>query len=153
MTAEEKRQYIKDHHDKMTVKQMAAEIKCHDSLIRPILKDLGLVALSDLDILKNVIRENSGKTAQEIAALIYRTVNYVTSVAKQLGVTLKSPDKVAKTEESNELTDEQKENLNRMADYLGYGGARPREHFKESYTQTSSPYGFADNLRGIKTKS
>lgn len=156
MTPAEKQKFIVANYQKMTIKQMAAELNYADCMVSRCLRKLGLKALAGPEILKNLILANTDKTAQEIADMRGCSPNYVTSMAKEMGVVLKAIEKPAvqnEAKESIELTPEQQEKLGRMANMLGYGEIKKHERIKEHYTQTSSPFGFADTLRGIKTRS
>lgn len=160
-TAEQVKEFVRINHHLMTVKEMAEEVGRTSNTIGLICKDLGVVAISELDRKKEAIIANQHLTCEEIAQLINSDHWYIRKLANEMNIFIhteesKRLEEKAKQEQIIAITPIEKwpeEHLQYVNELTGYTPPHKRKvpikRVNEPYTQTGTQ--FTDELRGIKT--
>lgn len=123
-------QYLTNNHKKFTAREMAEELSLPLSKIQKTLSNMGLKALSPAERIKIFITDNPQAYVEDIAVLCEVSPNRIWILAKEAGIALKHRPK------------EKQEKY----------GAIAMKRFSDGYTQTGSPFGLADEVKGLKIK-
>lgn len=152
------KQYIAINRWFMTTKEMAEELGVPMYIVNNTLSKNKWKAVNDSERIREYLSANPGADYKEVATMFGKTLQLVYKIAKELKEEgFVAPQKIASPEpepvDPGPLSEQRKEWLEWAADE-GYGVTpKPREdRLKEAYTQSGSPYGFADELRKIKTR-
>lgn len=145
------KQYIAINRWYMTTKEMAQELGVPVIKVSGILSYNKWTAISEADRVREYIRDNPGTPVEDIAKKFNRTIYQVNALAAEVGIKLKRRPVEPEPENKCPVP---REKLMDWARQEGYGVVMPprQDRLKEAYTQSGSPYGFADELRKIKTK-
>lgn len=147
------KQYIAINRWFMTTKEMAEELGVPMYIVNNTLSKNKWKAVNDSERIREYLSANPGADYKEVAAMFGKTLQLVYKIAKELKEEgFVAPQKITEPVDRGPLCEQGKEWLEWSSDE-GYGVIpKPREdRLKEAYTQSGSPYGFADELRKIKT--
>lgn len=130
------KQFIEINRHLMTTREMADELGVTVPVVNGILVKNKWRARSEADRAREFILKNTDKSQEWIAYKLGYTIENIKSLCKGLGIKLKTEEQI-KTEQHDELLKETTvKKVNRV---------------KEAYTQSGSPFGLADKLRGVVT--
>lgn len=150
------KQFIAINRWLMTSREMSEDLGVPMHIVNNTLSKNKWKAVNDSDRIREYLSANPGVDYKEVAAKFDKTLQLVYKIAKELKEEgFVAPEKITNPERVSDpgpLSEQRKEWLEWAADE-GYGViSKPREdRLKEAYTQSGSPYGFADELRKIKT--
>lgn len=147
------KQYIAINRWFMTSKEMAEELGIPITHVQNMMAKNKWKAVNDSDRIREYLIANPDADFKEVATMFGKTLQLVYVVAKKLKEEgFVAPQKITEPVDPGPLSEQRKEWLE-WAEEEGYGVIpKPREdRLKEAYTQSGSPYGFADELRKIKT--
>lgn len=128
---------VETHKDYMTMKDMSEEFGISYRQIYDycVAKEIKLLTYAEINT--NYIRHMAAhKTKEQMATIIGVTVGYIHELAKREGITLMATPRRYMDEDTGIM-------INAL---LSIEEPKKVERIKETYTQTGSPYGIADEI-------
>jgi hypothetical protein len=132
----------------MGVSDMAKELDIPHPSFVAICDEAGL-AVRQADWCKEYIVANPGKLLDEYAALLNVKPDSIKKYLRELDLPIVTGRTLGPQKDFTMSDEEIAEGCDRLARKIGYAVPMRRERIKDKYNQSSSPFGFADELRGL----
>lgn len=156
------RRYIIDNASHKTTKEMAVDLKLKVHAVWSQCQQLGIKPITNRQRIADYIKANPSATLEAVAKKFGYTVANIRLIAADVRVSLKTHKQALSLSEKKEVKiakmqeREVKPFSRRVNEYLnetfGAVSFEPRKRIKDVYNQSGSPFGLADQLRGLKIK-
>lgn len=160
--------FILSHFKELSITQMATELGLSQAAISTYCNRLDVKPITEKQQRLNFIKDNPTLSPEKVAdALKIHPVSAMRLMKEAFGIKpkpqkrelptkpepyIKSPQAKKETVEEDDILPVAKSDgkLAEMGHSIGYGGRKGIKGFKDQYNQSSSPFGLADELSGIK---
>jgi hypothetical protein len=150
-TKQQIKDFIMINHHLETISEMAKELGLGYHAVELWCARLGVTPVTKESRVKDALKDHPGKTIDEYVVLTGSAKDTITKYAKELGIVIKRANAACDTTQEDDK--EVEKNIALLGARMGYiSEFKVVEREPGVYTQGSSPYGLADEVKGIKTK-